>query len=90
MMTEKGDTKEFSLEEIKKMRAEGLSLSRDDAPHYEVDPAFWEGVRVTRPIGKKSVHLRLDEDVFEWFKSQGSGHLTYMNAVLRSYYESRT
>ena len=33
-----------------------------------------------------SVHLRVDPDVLRWFKSQGEGHLTRMNAVLRSYY----
>ena len=37
---------------------------------------------------KTSVHLRVDHDVFEWFKHQGKGHLTRMNAVLRAYYEA--
>jgi hypothetical protein len=26
------------------------------------------------PSGKTSVHLRIDSDVFEWFKKQGEGH----------------
>ena len=46
---------------------------------------FWKRARVVMPRGKTSVHLRLDSDVFEWFKKQGEGHLTRMNAVLRSY-----
>jgi len=29
--------------------------------------------------------LRVDSDVLEWFRAQGKGHLTRMNAVLRSY-----
>jgi len=33
--------------------------------------------------GKTSVHLRVDTDVLDWFKAQGRGHLTRMNAVLR-------
>ena len=37
---------------------------------------------------KTSIHLRVDPDVLEWFKSQGKGHLTKMNAVLRAYYEA--
>ncbi len=41
--------------------------------------------RVIMPSGKSSVHLRVDSDVLEWFKAQGKGHLTRMNAVLRSY-----
>ena len=34
---------------------------------------------------KKSVHLRVDPEVLDFFKSEGKGHLTRMNAVLRSY-----
>jgi uncharacterized protein (DUF4415 family) len=42
------------------------------------------------PAGKTSVHLRLDSDVVEWFRSRGKGHLTRMNAVLRAYVEAQT
>lgn len=31
------------------------------------------------------VHLRLDTDVVGWFRAQGRGHLTHMNAVLHAY-----
>jgi len=37
------------------------------------------------PSGKTSVHLRLDSDVVEWFKANGKGHLTRMNAVLKAF-----
>jgi uncharacterized protein (DUF4415 family) len=40
------------------------------------------------PAGKESVHLRLDSDVLEWFRAQGKGHLSRMNAVLRSFMEA--
>ena len=40
--------------------------------------------RVAMPSGKTSIHLRIDSDIFEWFKKQGEGHLTRMNAILRS------
>ena len=33
--------------------------------------------------------MRLDADIVDWFKSQGKGYQTRMNAVLRAYYESR-
>jgi uncharacterized protein (DUF4415 family) len=42
------------------------------------------------PSGKTSIHLRLDSDIVEWFKSRGKGHLTRMNAVLRAYVESQS
>jgi uncharacterized protein (DUF4415 family) len=34
---------------------------------------------------KTSVSLRIDQDVLEWFKAQGSGYQTKMNAVLRAF-----
>jgi uncharacterized protein (DUF4415 family) len=35
--------------------------------------------------GKASVSLRIDADVLEWFKAQGPGYQTRMNAVLRAF-----
>jgi hypothetical protein len=40
------------------------------------------------PPGKTSVHLRIDADVLAWFKAQGRGHLTRMNAVLHAYMDA--
>lgn len=57
---------------------------RKDAKTYDVPEEFWANARPYVPV-KKSVHLRVDEDVLEFFRSQGKGHLTRMNAVLRSY-----
>jgi uncharacterized protein (DUF4415 family) len=34
------------------------------------------------------VGLRLDRDMFDWFRAQGPGHQTRINQVLRSYYEA--
>jgi uncharacterized protein (DUF4415 family) len=54
-----------------------------------VDDDFWRNARaVMPPPGKASVHLRLDADVLEWFRDQGRGHLSRMNAVLRSFMEA--
>ena len=62
---------------------------RADAPSFDVDPTFWQNaVPQARRHPKKAVSLRLDQDVLDWFKAQGEGHLTRMNAVLRSYYEA--
>jgi uncharacterized protein (DUF4415 family) len=37
------------------------------------------------PSSKKLLSLRLDSDVVEWFKQQGPGYQTRMNAVLRAF-----
>jgi len=34
---------------------------------------------------KAAISLRLDEDVLGWFKAQGPGYQTRINAVLRAY-----
>lgn len=39
-----------------------------------------------RPVAPKtSISLRVDADVLEWFKAQGPGYQTRMNAVLRAF-----
>jgi uncharacterized protein (DUF4415 family) len=44
------------------------------------------GLKVVPP--KQSVSLRLDADVLKWFKSQGTGYQTRINAVLRAFTEA--
>jgi uncharacterized protein (DUF4415 family) len=44
------------------------------------------GLRAVPP--KASVSLRIDADVLDWFKAQGSGYQTRINAVLRAFREA--
>jgi uncharacterized protein (DUF4415 family) len=72
------------------MRESGLDKTHPDAPEAEsLGAEFWKSANVVLPSGKTSVHLRLDSDVVEWFRSHGKGHLTRMNAVLRAYVEAQ-
>lgn len=82
----KDDTARYSVAELKALRAKGKTETRPDAPIREIDEAFWQAAEVALPpAGKASIHLRLDRDVLDWFRQQGKGHLSRMNAVLRSY-----
>lgn len=56
-----------------------------DADIPDID---WTKARLVLPQRKQSVHLRLDPEVLNWFRGQGRGHLTRMNAVLKAYYEA--
>ncbi len=38
--------------------------------------------------GKAQITLRLDKDVLEWFRHQGAGYQTRINAVLKAYKEA--
>ena len=54
-----------------------------------VGPIDWSRVRVGIPRPKTEVHIRLDADVVDWFKAQGRGYQTRINAVLRAYVAAR-
>ncbi len=82
------DIRRYSMRDLAAMRERGETESQPDAPSIEPDEAFWRTARVVMPVAKASVHLRVDADVLNWFKAQGRGHLTRMNAVLRSYVEA--
>ncbi|MBF0374409.1 MAG: BrnA antitoxin family protein [Alphaproteobacteria bacterium] len=61
----------------------------DDPDCVPTDPSFWDKAHVVQPRGKASVTIRVDADVLDWFRDQGRGYQTRMNAVLRSFVESR-
>lgn len=79
-----------SLSEIDGLRKAGKDRTSAAAPEAEsLGAEFWKSARVVVPAGKTSVHLRLDNDVVAWFRANGKGHLTRMNAVLRAYVEAQ-
>lgn len=42
-----------------------------------------------KPVSRKAqLTLRVDQDVLDWFKTQGRGWQTTMNALLRAYMEA--
>ena len=57
----------------------------DGAPMSDEE---WIQGEVRRSI-KIPVGLELDDDVLGWFKAQGRGYQTRINAVLRRYVEAR-
>ena len=64
------------------------SLDRSDVP--QLPPAQWaKGVvgRYYRPL-KSQISFRVDNDVLDWLKSKGQGHLSRINAILRERMES--
>ena len=71
------------LAELAAMRDEDIDFS--DIP--EQGEEFFRNARLVMPPddNKKPISIRVDADVLEWFKAQGAGHLTRMNAVLRAY-----
>jgi uncharacterized protein (DUF4415 family) len=54
----------------------------------ELDKDFFRHAKLRIPKAKQMVSLRLDSDVLDWFKQQGKGYQTRINAVLRAYMEA--
>lgn len=52
--------------------------------------AGWEdSITLGIPEPKQDVHIRLDQNVLRWFKAQGPGYQTRINAVLRAFVETK-
>ncbi len=54
----------------------------------ELPDDFWEKAVVVEPP-PRSVHLKLDPEVFHFFKAGGKGHLTRMQNVLKAYVKAQ-
>ena len=75
---------------------ERLDASQDDEIDLsdvpEITPELFakavvrQGLK-TKPA-KKQITIRLDEDVLHWFRTQGRGYQTRINALLRAYMEA--
>lgn len=86
-MTE-GNMKKLSLAEIRALKDSGqLRKQRADAPELDLPDEFWANAQVIERENKKSVHLRLDPDVFRYFfeESGGRGHIRKMQDILATY-----
>jgi uncharacterized protein (DUF4415 family) len=63
-------------------------IDTSDIPERtEYDGPVYVGL-IPGPGKKKSVTIRLDDDIVRWFKKQGKGWQTKMNWVLRLYFAS--
>jgi uncharacterized protein (DUF4415 family) len=56
----------------------------------EDEGAFdWAKAEIGIPAPKQQLTVRFDSDLVTWFKSQGGGYQTRMNAVLRRFMEAQ-
>jgi len=61
---------------------------RNDPDAVPLDFDWSEAVLVIPPK-KKAISIRVDEDVLDHFKKEGSGYQRRINAVLRSYMQQK-
>jgi len=78
--------KRYSLAELREMKDRGDFYDSHNALEGpDLPDGFWENAVVVEPKGTTSVHLKLDPEVFDFFKNQGKGHITRMQDVLKAY-----
>lgn len=76
---------ELSLDQLAALPDD--QIDRSDIP--ELDEDFFARAKLTKPSPKRQVTIRFDADVLEWFKAQGKGYQSRINAVLRAYVQSQ-
>ena len=78
--TPKKFTGKTDWKRLETMTDEDIDYS--DSP--PTDEAFWADAELVIPA-KKQISIRLDAEVIDWFKTQGKGYQSRINAVLQSY-----
>jgi uncharacterized protein (DUF4415 family) len=75
---------------LNKMDDQDIDLT--DIP--EITPELFAKAIVRRGLkpveAKEQLTIRVDKDVLAWFKSQGRGYQTRINALLRAYMDAHT
>jgi len=60
----------------------------EDPDTFMPDAAWMQAAVLVVP-GKEVVTLRLDHDILAWFRQDGRGYQTRINAVLRAFVEAQ-
>ncbi len=70
--------------------AEIERMARSDPDHPGLNDEFWRHVDdIETPRSKQAISIKLDDDVLAFFRRQGRGYQTRINAVLRRYMQAR-
>ena len=91
-MRRRGDTVRYTAPEIDKMLTRGASrtdwagvkaMTEDDLeasiaadPDDGREPIDWSRAVKVIPPRKRDIHIRIDEDVLDWFRQPGRGYQT--------------
>jgi uncharacterized protein (DUF4415 family) len=78
------NTSKTDWERLAKLNDADIDTS--DIPELGED--FFRRAELRVPV-KQAVTIRLDADVLEWFKGQGTGYQTRINQLLRQYMQAQ-
>lgn len=78
---------------MSKADLERLDAKGDEDIDYseipELTDDFWRYAKVLMPQHKSMVAMRVDDDILEFFRKEGKGYQSRINAVLRAYVEAQ-
>jgi len=98
MSRKSGNTVKYTAAELRAMEKRGESrtdwkaaakkpLPSGGNPDDAMEEIDWVTAKLPQPRRKGHMTLRLDTDVLDWFRAQGKGYQSRINAILRRYYE---
>ena len=76
-----------NIEAVKALSEAELEAAIDHQEEGEID---WSTASVELPKPKVAFTMRYDQDVLTWFRSQGPGYQTKINAILKRYIEAQS
>jgi uncharacterized protein (DUF4415 family) len=86
----------YTIDELKRMPSKTDwkrldAMSDDDIDCSDIPPldkAWFKGATLVIPQPKKPISLRIDPEIYTWFKRQGPRYQSRINAVLKAYMEA--
>lgn len=78
-------TSDSDWERVKNLSEDEIDTS--DAPEW--DASMFANAKIQLPEPKKTISIRVDSDLLDWYKAQGKGYQTRMVAVLRMYKDAK-
>jgi uncharacterized protein (DUF4415 family) len=78
---ERSPIREKTNEELAAMADSEIDYS--DIP--ELDEEWFKTAELVYPKPKHSITIRIDDEVYQWFRKQGTGYQSRINAALKSY-----
>lgn len=82
----RGEKSQTDWARVDAMTDEDIERAIADDPDWaDFKDIDWSKAKVVIPNPKKSISIRVDEDVIDFFRATGKGYQTRINAVLKHY-----
>jgi uncharacterized protein (DUF4415 family) len=85
------DMKRLSLDDVRALKNAGKLHIDPNPSEVDLPEEFWQHAKRVERENKKSVHLRLEPEVFRFFQEEGEGkgHIKRMQDVLAAYVRAK-